>query len=258
MKMKKILWKKIDNFSLDNSDDIFQFSERLARENGWDKNFTLRVIKEYKKFILLCCITQNGVTPSDAVDQAWHLHLTYTKSYWIDLCKNIIGKDIHHNPTKGGSGEIEKFDKYYTSTLALYEDIFGVTPPVDIWPSNTIRFADVHFQRVNLSTHKMIEKSTTPVSLIIGAVCIGFSILFQVYFWTFDIFLTVLCLLATIFVVLKVSASGFPFIRSTNNTATNEYSGGCGTNADGHVDSGCGSGCSGCSSSGCSGCGSGH
>jgi hypothetical protein len=92
----------------------------------------VRVIEEYKKFIFLCFITQSGVTPSDAVDQAWHLHLTFTRSYWIDLCRDTLQTEIHHNPTMGGAKEGAKYDDYYTDTRQLYTEKFNIDPPADI------------------------------------------------------------------------------------------------------------------------------
>ena len=121
---EQTLWSKISSFELDDPNASFRFSERLSRENGWPYHFALRVIEEYRKFIFLCCVTETGITPSDAVDQAWHLHLTFTKSYWIDLCKNTLGKEIHHNPTKGGENEAKKFDDFYTYTSAFYKEKF--------------------------------------------------------------------------------------------------------------------------------------
>ncbi len=102
------LWDKIESFQLDDLNANFTFSKRLARDNGWTFTFSKKVIAEYKKFIYLCCISENPITPSDAVDQAWHLHLTYTKSYWKDFCSNTLNREIHHNPTKGGDSEQQK------------------------------------------------------------------------------------------------------------------------------------------------------
>jgi len=116
------LWNKIKDFQLDDHQVDFTFSDRLARENGWASGYSLRVIEQYKKFIFLCCTTQTGITPSNPVDQAWHLHLTFTKSYWTDLCKNTLEKEIHHNPTKGGQKEAEKFNDFYTATRKIYLD----------------------------------------------------------------------------------------------------------------------------------------
>ncbi|MEE1898493.1 hypothetical protein V1389_09110 [Flavobacterium rakeshii] len=97
---QKELWDKISNFRLDDPDASFTFSARLARENGWTKEYTNSVIEEYRKFIFVCCVSKSSVTPSDPVNQVWHLHLTYTKSYWIDFCKNTLQREIHHKPTK--------------------------------------------------------------------------------------------------------------------------------------------------------------
>src|SRR5690349_17042407 len=114
------LWNRLSAFQIDDPSSTFQFTNRLARDNGWSLGYTERVVAEYKKFLFLCCMSQSGVTLSDPVDQAWHLHLTYTKSYWIELCRDTLGKEIHHNPTKGGSDEAKKFNRYYSETRELY------------------------------------------------------------------------------------------------------------------------------------------
>ena len=150
---EKLLWQRINNFQLDEPGLAFKFSDRLARENGWTIVYAKRVIEECKKFIFLCCVSDHGVTPSDPVDQAWHLHLTFTRSYWIDLCKETLQKDIHHNPTKGGMHEAQKFDVYYTSSQQLYLEKFRTTPPPNIWQDNDTRFSDINFKRVNVGTY---------------------------------------------------------------------------------------------------------
>jgi hypothetical protein len=106
------LWKRIENFEIDEVGIELPFSKRLARENSWPSEFALRVIEEYKKFIYLTSISEGPVTPSDEVDQAWHLHLTYTQSYWDQLCDNVLGRRLHHNPTKGGKQESNKFEDF--------------------------------------------------------------------------------------------------------------------------------------------------
>jgi hypothetical protein len=104
----KTLWDKLEEFQLDDFDSTFTFTDRLCRENGWKYEYAVRVINEYKKFIFLICISDHPLTPSDQVDQVWHLHLLYTRSYWTDFCKNTLGREIHHGPTKGGKNEKEK------------------------------------------------------------------------------------------------------------------------------------------------------
>src|SRR5262245_60127571 len=93
------LWRKISEFSIDLPGVELPFSARLAKENEWPKHFTHRAIEEYKKFVFLAVAAEHPVSPSDTVDQVWHLHLTYTKNYWKDFCKETLGQPLHHSPT---------------------------------------------------------------------------------------------------------------------------------------------------------------
>lgn len=264
---EKLLWQRIKNFQLDEPDVAFKFSDRLARENGWTIAYARRVIEEYKKFIFLCCVSNHGVTPSDPVDQAWHLHLTFTKSYWIDLCKNTLQKEIHHNPTKGGKNEAQKFDVYYTSSQQLYLENFGTTPPADIWQDNHTRFSDINFKRVNVGKYWLLPK---PKFTIKAAV-----LLMLVFSATFLIQASA-AMWWPIIIMGVVAVSVIGSYREKKNDPNKKQDGssvGCGPDGcgntndhnshhqgDGHHhggDSGCNSGCSGCSGSGCSGCGGG-
>ena len=111
------LYAKIQTFSLDQSGAAFAFSQRLARDNQWTRTYADRVIEEYKKFAFLAVVSGHPVTPSDQVDQTWHLHLTYTRSYWQVFCPTVLQTPLHHNPTQGGSAEKTKFDQWYQKTL---------------------------------------------------------------------------------------------------------------------------------------------
>lgn len=130
----KALWNKIREFPLNEPGAAITFSTKLQEQQKWNAPYTGRVIEEYRKFIFLCCIAPKGASPSKAVDEAWHMHLTYTKSYWIDLCKNTLGRDIHHHPSKGGDAENHKHADWYKETLDIYRQAFGSDPPPDIWP----------------------------------------------------------------------------------------------------------------------------
>ena len=153
-----LLWERIRQFELDDNNDNYTFSSRLAQENGWSLEYTLYVIEEYKKFIFLVCIAEHPLTPSDQVDQAWHLHLLYTRSYWIKFCQETLNKQIHHGPTKGGKSEKDKFEDWYAKTKIFYELIFNIKCPEEILPSNEKRFSDVHFLRVNTKKNWIIKK----------------------------------------------------------------------------------------------------
>ena len=67
------------------------------------------MISEYRRFVFLALAAGHPVTPSDQVDQAWHLHLLYTNSYWNRFCGETLGRRLHHGPTQGGASERDKF-----------------------------------------------------------------------------------------------------------------------------------------------------
>lgn len=134
------LWRRLQRFELDDPSSRLPFTRRLARENGWRLGYTLRVVQEYRRFVYLAMVAGHEVTPSDEVDQAWHLHLIYTRSYWEDLCGEVLGRSLHHGPTRGGGAEQSRYSDQYEATLESYRRVFGVEPPADIWPPSAERF----------------------------------------------------------------------------------------------------------------------
>jgi uncharacterized protein (TIGR04222 family) len=153
------LWGRLEHFQLDIAEAALPFSARLARENHWPADYAQRVIAEYKRFAFLAVTAGHPVSPSEDVDQAWHLHLTYSENYWKEFCPNILGKPLHHQPTRGGATERGKFEDWYARTLASYEQLFGQTPPQDIWPTPAARRGERHdFIRVDRERHWVICK----------------------------------------------------------------------------------------------------
>ncbi len=170
----RVLWDQLQTLAIDRGDVTFPFEARLARDNGWSRNFSVRVVEEYRRFLFLGQVAGHPVTPSDEVDQAWHLHLTYTRSYWDDLCSRILGGPFHHGPTEGGAAEGAKFDDWYARTLASYRAWFGTEPPSDIWPRSEIRFGEAsNYVRIN-TTHRWVVPKPGP-SVAGRAVLVGAS-----------------------------------------------------------------------------------
>lgn len=95
------LWRRLAGFEVGAADAALTFTRRLARENRWSEAFARRVLEEYRRFVYLSMVAGRPMTPSDAVDQAWHLHLSYTRSYWQGLCRDVLGRPLHHEPTQG-------------------------------------------------------------------------------------------------------------------------------------------------------------
>ena len=153
------LYERIQAFSLDKPDAQLSFSNRLARDNGWPLQYARQAIEEYKKFAFLAVVAGHPVTPSDQVDQVWHLHLTYTRSYWEEFCSQVLRTPLHHDPTLGGEAENQKFDDWYSKTLESYEQFFEVKPPLEIWSTLEDRFGrDLQFVRINAQQNWVLPK----------------------------------------------------------------------------------------------------
>lgn len=154
------LEQRLATLDLDEHDAAEPFSRRLARENRWSEAYAQRVLQEYKRFALLAMSAAHSVTPSDAVDQAWHLHLTYTEAYSQAFCKEVLGRPLHHRPSRGGPDEFQKYQRDYEQTLSSYRLIFGEDPPTDIWPPLRQRFLNSQrWVRVNAGEHWILPKS---------------------------------------------------------------------------------------------------
>ncbi len=175
------LYKKLINFEFSKTDDELTFAQRLQRENLWSERLTEEVIFEYKRFLFLAATCSHPITPSEKVDQAWHLHLLYSSSYWDDLCNKVLKFPLHHNPTKGGDKEQAKFIDWYAKTLESYERVFAEKPSKGIWEAVSERFP------VNDSTaEKGKLKKKIRCSLHIFTI-LFFIILFLVFLGAFQL-----------------------------------------------------------------------
>jgi hypothetical protein len=263
------LHRRLLAFELDDPAARFTFSQRLARENGWTAERAARVILEYKRFLFLAAAAGHPVTPSDAVDQAWHLHLTYTESYWHRLCGEILGRPLHHGPTRGGAAERDKFHDWYARTLESYRAFFASEPPRDLWPPPAARFGRQRWVRVDTRRHWVIPKprlsrSTSLASLALAASGCAGGLLADL-----PILLLAGLVLAAVLVGVSIARSQQAEAAGHRKRADGSTSGGCGGSsggssgradrdadgdgdgdsggADGGGDGGCG-GCGGCGS----------
>jgi uncharacterized membrane protein YgcG len=153
------LWGRIQAFMFDPPDAKLTFAIRLARETGWTSAFADQAIQEYRRFLYLAVRAGHPVTPSQEVDEVWHLHLMYTRHYWGVLCRQVLQTDLHHGPSLGGASEHAKYHDLYGRTLDSYTRIFGTTPPAEFWPAAEQRFRPKP-QAVDPATHWIIPKPT--------------------------------------------------------------------------------------------------
>jgi hypothetical protein len=192
MMEKAYLLEKLSTMRIEPDGAVLSFVQRLARENDWSLPYADRVFGEYRRFLFLAATCRHPVTPSDEVDQAWHLHLTYTRHYWETLCGEILGQPLHHGPTAGGVDENRRYHDQYRDTLNAYADAFGQLPPDDIWPDAKRRFG-TEYRRVAMGRHWMVPKKATyaviplltlaactPGEWVAGGLIVGFGIVFGI------------------------------------------------------------------------------
>ena len=122
------LWRRLAEFEVGPQEAAFSFVKRLARENRWSCEFARHVFDEYRRFLYLSVVVAQPLTPAEAVDQAWRLHLTYPASYAQQLCLHVLGRRLYYE-SPGGIGEPAARKASYRATLAAYEREFGRPPP---------------------------------------------------------------------------------------------------------------------------------
>lgn len=127
------LWAALSHIRIEMPVDSVRFEAALAAGQSWTLEFAERVADEYRRFLYLAATAGFEVTPSRAVDEAWHLHIA-TPHYEERLCAGILGRPLEHRPATGEPGEEERHHRQYDETLDLYEAVFGQPPPLDIWP----------------------------------------------------------------------------------------------------------------------------
>ena len=138
---QRALWERVAAHPFQNDGIALDFTRRLARTLGWPLDETRALVEQYRRFCFLAVVSDIGaVTPSEEVDEVWHLHLAYTRDYWDRWCGEALGRRLHHDPTVGGPAEQARYRQQYAATLALYERWFG-PPPAAFWPGTAQRFA---------------------------------------------------------------------------------------------------------------------
>lgn len=156
--------KALEDFQVCCNGDNDIFWQQLAKENRWSLYFSKNAFTEYKKFIYLAKKYGCRVVPSKIVDNVWHLHMTFTKSYWNDLCQDILEMEFHHVPSPQGKDAEHIDNACYEKTKSLYEKEFGYTPPLLYWPQlNDRRFNKVQLAFITLFCATLLTACTSTI-----------------------------------------------------------------------------------------------
>jgi hypothetical protein len=99
-----------------------------------------KYIREYKKFVLMVACTQYMVSPSEQVDQVWHLHQNFNPKKYREDCTPVFGRILIHCPSLGGPSEDAKYEGIYDQTVQYYHSLFNNERPKEIWEPLDERF----------------------------------------------------------------------------------------------------------------------
>jgi hypothetical protein len=127
------LWRALVSLRVEPEGAEITFTAKLAHEQGWRRARAEAVFEEYRRFLYLAATAREPVSPSEAIDRCWHLHLTYSRHYWDVLCGTILQRPLHHDPSLGGPAEDARHAEQYRRTLDAYRAAFGEEPPAAIW-----------------------------------------------------------------------------------------------------------------------------
>ncbi|WP_086933613.1 glycine-rich domain-containing protein [Agarilytica rhodophyticola] len=205
------------------------FVNKLQQQTSWSSDVCDQAIYEYKRFIYLTTVSESVLTPSTIVDQVWHLHLTFSHCYWEELCTNILGFRLHHNPSP--PSERETIDNQYQYTLKLYRQYFQEPHPEAYWPTTTNKPITTDKELQPKTNYWLILCATLALSTFtITALASPYEVRTEsaFVFWVSLIFIGGLIILK----LVKNSANS-----NRNDNKKDGGTGGCG---------GCGSSCGGC------------
>lgn len=132
------IWKQLENFTFNASNQLENYTKKLAQRAKWTTPFTNEVIEEYKKFLFLAATEKCILVPPPPVDLAWKMHIEYFPLSWKNICSQILGIKLKRaNPPKENDDD-PPFPRtvYYNQTLKIYSRVFHTWPSATLWPTS--------------------------------------------------------------------------------------------------------------------------
>ena len=108
--------------------DVPGFIPRLMKKLGISEAEANRRFTETKKFLAVCSL--ETCSPSDEIDEVWHLFILHTAAYQ-QFCLKFLGCFIHHNPTETPS--IANRSRMVPMAAALFGSV-----EANLWPREGI------------------------------------------------------------------------------------------------------------------------
>lgn len=153
------LWQRISQHPLEDLGGPGVFAAKLRRCQRWSAAYCARAIADYRRFCYLAVRSQVPLSPSPSVDLVWHHHLTYTRDYWTRFCPDVLGASLHHEPAGSNSADRADLAEQYARTLQRYQDVFGVPPDDELWPTYREQERQVRNRRhIDISRYWLLRR----------------------------------------------------------------------------------------------------
>ena len=101
--------------------------EKIQQATSSDPAQAKILLVETLRFLHLVAFYQRKLTPSLAVDLAWHEFILFTRQY-AAFCQTTFGRFIHHSP----GGKDQENHRNFERTIQLYQQAWGA-PPAEVW-----------------------------------------------------------------------------------------------------------------------------
>ena len=111
--------------------------QKIGASCNLERDAVPGILRELMRFLNLAAHSRCILTPSRAIDDAWHEFILCTHSY-SEFCTRYFGRMIHHHP--GGKAQTNR--DQFQQTLAIYRDHFG-DPDERFWLSPRVLETDV-------------------------------------------------------------------------------------------------------------------
>jgi len=106
--------------------------KKYCYENEVTETEAMNAFTELKKFLFICGVTSERLSPSVELDGIWHQFILFTKDY-MDFCTGYFNRIIHHFPDTEFTAETKKANNVsYTRAYEIAEEEFGSLNP-DYW-----------------------------------------------------------------------------------------------------------------------------
>ncbi len=115
--------------------DLSLVKARTMRvHSDWTASRADSAVAEYRKLLVLAKLGVH-VVPGKDIDEIWHSHILFTKSYALD-CDSFFGYYLHHKPADGSSAEDNAKRKIsHTIMMNMYKKYFCHVAPLS-WNLN--------------------------------------------------------------------------------------------------------------------------